>query len=51
MIELGEESKANKAASEGKKYNRSPSHDVIGKSKKAEFDDIIAERRRQIRSE
>jgi hypothetical protein len=49
VIELQEEGKANKAASNGKKYNRNPQHDILFEDDKKRYDDMIKARREEIR--
>jgi len=49
VIEMQEESKANNAASNGKKYTRNPEHNVLHQSDKQRYDNIIKERKEQIK--
>lgn len=48
-IELGEEGKANKAASDGKKYQRNPQHDILKNDDKERYSTLIEERKEQLR--
>lgn len=49
LLELAEEGKANAAAKDGKKYTRSPQHDVLDRRSQKRYASLIEQRKEQIR--